>query len=98
MNKTKSNIIIKRAFIITAVAAIVLLFIVVMSNVSNLSVKKKELDTKISDLNQSIEEQNKKTEELEEYREYTKTREFTEDVAREKLGLIYPGEIILRAE
>lgn len=98
MNKAKRNKIIKRVFIITAVAAIVLLFILVMSNVSNLSAKKKELDVKISELNQSIEEQNKKTEELEEYREYTKTREFTEDVARDKLGLVYPGEIILRAE
>ncbi len=98
MNKAKRNKIIKWAFIITAVAAIALLFIVVMSNVSSISVKKKELDAKISELNQSIKEQNKKTIELEEYREYTKTREFTEDVAREKLGLVYPGEIILRAE
>ena len=98
MRREKRNKIIKRVFIATAVAALVLLFIVVLRNASGMSVKQKELDTKISELNKSIEEQNKKTAELEEYREYTKTREFTEEFARDKLGLVYPGEIILRAE
>ena len=98
MRRQKRNKIIKRAFIITAAVALVLLFILVLTNVSGLSVKKKELDTKISELNQAIKEQNEKTQRLEEYREYTKTREFTEEVARDQLGLVYPGEIVLRAQ
>lgn len=98
MDIKKRNKIIKRAFIATTVSALVLLFILVMTNVSSLSAKKKELDAKVSDIEKSIELQEKKTAELEAYKEYTKTREFTEQVAREKLGLIYPGEIVLRPE
>ncbi len=97
MRKEKRNKIIKRVFIITAVLSLVLLFILVLTNVSSLSAKKNDLDIKISELNKSIEEQNEKYAELEKYSEYTKTREFTEEVAREKLGLVYPGEIVLRA-
>ena len=98
MRREKRNKIIKRTFIATSVVVIALLFVVVLTNAFGMSAKKKELDAKISELQQSIEEQNQRTTELEEYREYTKTREFTEQVAREKLGLVYPGEIILRAE
>ena len=60
--------------------------------------KKKELEHKISEIEQSIQKQNERTLKLEEQKEYMKTREFTEDIARDKLGLVYPGEIVLRAD
>lgn len=98
MRKDDRKKTIKRVFIAVTVAVIGLLLVIVLANASSMSDRKKELETKISELNRSIDEQNKKTTELEEYREYTKTREFTEEIAREKLGLVYPGEIVLRAE
>ena len=98
MRKDDRKKTIKRVFIGVTVAVIGLLLVIVLANASSMSDRKKELETKISELNRSIDEQNKKTTELEEYREYTKTREFTEEIAREKLGLVYPGEIVLRAE
>ena len=39
-----------------------------------------------------------KTEEIEEYKQYTKSREYIEEVAREKLGLVYEGEVIFKEE
>lgn len=98
MRRDKRNKLIKRGFIVTAAVALLLLLILVLTNVAGLSVKKKELDAKISELNHAIEEENEKTLQLEEYKEYTKTREFTENVARDQLGLVYPGEIVLRAQ
>lgn len=50
---------------------------------------------------QSLEEQiaseEKRAEELEEYAKYTKTDEYVEKVAREKLGLVKKGEILFRS-
>ena len=47
---------------------------------------------------EQIEEQNKRSEEIEEYRKYTKTKQYVEDMAKEKLGLVYKDEVIFEAE
>ena len=96
--KRNRNKFIKITMITTMVGALALLLILVLVNVAGTSAKRKEYDAKISELNQAIEEQKDKTAELEELREYSKTREYIEDVARQKLGLIYPGEVLLKAE
>lgn len=36
--------------------------------------------------------------EIEEYGKYTQTKKFVEEVAKEKLGLVYEGEIIFKDE
>ena len=46
-------------------------------------------------LQQQITEENDRTENIEEFRSYTKTDPYIEKVAREKLGLVYPDEIPL---
>ena len=33
---------------------------------------------------------------MEEQKEYTKTKEYIEKIAKEKLGLVYPNEIIFK--
>ncbi len=43
-----------------------------------------------------IEEEQDRTEEIEEYGKYTQTKKFVEEVAKEKLGLVYEGEIIFK--
>lgn len=98
MSNKRRNKIIKRAAIVISGAVLLLLFILVLTNAAGLSDKKRELDTKISEIEHAIQNQNEKTLKLEEQREYMKTREFTEEAARDKLGLVYPGEIVLRAE
>ena len=39
-----------------------------------------------------------RAEEIAEYEKYTQTKKFVEEIAKEKLGLVYEGEIIFRDE
>ena len=52
----------------------------------------------IQQLNEQIAEEEQRSEEIEEYRKYTQTKKYAEDVAKEKLGLVYEGEIIFKEE
>jgi len=47
-------------------------------------------------LNQKIRAEGERTEELEEEKKYVKTDEYIEEVAREKLGLINPNEVLFK--
>lgn len=47
---------------------------------------------------EQIDEQNVRTEEIEEYRKYMQTKQYVEDMAKQKLGLVYPDEIIFEAD
>jgi cell division protein FtsB len=55
-----------------------------------------ENQEKITRLKQEIEEEELRSRSIEEYRAYTETDQFIEQVAREKLGLLYEGETIFR--
>ncbi len=49
-------------------------------------------------LMQEIEAEQARTEEIEEYEKYTQTKKYVEELAKEKLGLVYEGEIIFKDE
>ena len=49
-------------------------------------------------LQAQLEEEKERAEELEEYRIYVKTKQYAEEVAKEKLGLVNPDEILLKPE
>lgn len=51
-----------------------------------------------AELQDQIAAEEKRTEEIEEMEKYSETLGYTEDVAKEKLGLINEGEIIFRDE
>lgn len=51
-----------------------------------------------AELQNQIAAEEKRTEEIEEMEKYSETLGYTEDVAKEKLGLINEGEIIFRDE
>lgn len=53
---------------------------------------------RIAELETEIVEEEQRAVEIEEYGNYTKTREYIEEVAREKLGLVYEGEVIFKEE
>ncbi len=44
-----------------------------------------------------IREETERSQELEEYERYTQTNKFKEEVARDKLGLVYDNQIIFEA-
>jgi len=51
---------------------------------------------RIEELNAEILKEEQRAEDIAEYKEYTQTREYIEEVAREKLGLVYEGEVIFK--
>lgn len=51
---------------------------------------------RIEELQSEIAKEEQRAEEIEEYKQYTKSREYIEEVAREKLGLVYEGEVIFK--
>lgn len=68
-------------------------------------IKSIELKEKISDysvreaqLTKQIQEEETRKKEIEEYKVYTQTKAFYEEVAKDKLGLVYEGEIIFKQE
>ena len=81
------------------VCMVVLLLMVVVF------IKSVELKEKIADyslreeqLTREIQDEEIRREEIEEYRIYTQTKAFYEEVAEDKLGLVYEGEIIFKQE
>lgn len=65
---------------------------------SSLRTKKDETNERIASLERQIEEQQKRKFDLEEHERYTKTIKYVEEVAKEKLGLVYEDEIIFEPE
>lgn len=44
-----------------------------------------------------IEEEEQRTEEIEELKKYVQTKKYVEDIAKERLGLVYEDEILFKA-
>ena len=55
-----------------------------------------EMQERAAELEQQIAEEEQRTKDIEEYSKYTKTDEYVEEVARDKLGLVKQGEIIFK--
>ena len=49
-------------------------------------------------LMEQLEAEEERTREIEEFKKYTETKKYIEEVAREKLGLVYEDEIIIQTE
>ena len=85
---------------LAGVAAIMLMAIiclVVSRSSGRLMDKNAAYDKQIAALTQQIDEQNKRKEELQTRSIYVTTKQFIEEFAREKLGLVYEDELIFRA-
>ena len=74
------------------------LMIVVMVNNRNLKQKLAVYQQKEEMLQEQIEAEKQRAEEIDEFEKYTKTKKYIEDIAREKLGLVYEDEIIIQTE
>lgn len=55
-------------------------------------------DEKIVQLKQEIAKEKQQSKEMEKQKAYQKTKQYIEDLARQKFGLVYPGEFILKPE
>lgn len=67
---------------------------------SAMSLQKKidAYDARIQELTAEIQKEEQRAKDLEEFRKYTQTKGYVEEVAQDKLGLVYDGEIIFRQE
>ena len=55
-------------------------------------------DARAAELEEQIEDETERTEEIRELKEYMQTDEYAEEVAREKLGLVKENEIVFQEE
>lgn len=78
----------------------VVLMILVVVSVKSVELKAKMADyqTREQILQEQIDAENERAEQIEEYRTYTQTKKYVEEVAKEKLGLVNEGEIIYKPE
>jgi len=60
--------------------------------------KNQEYEAQRVELESKIQEQKERSEQLEEYKKYIQTKKFAEEIAKNKFGLIYPDEIIIKPE
>lgn len=83
-------------FLVMSVLLILLLVVTVKS--VELQAKKAGYSEREQVLMEQIESEKKRSEEIEEYRKYTQTKKYAEEVAKDKLGLVKEGEIIFKEE
>lgn len=83
----------------TLVTIVVLMMLVVVTIKSvELQGKKEAYALQEQALLEEIEAEKQRTEEIEEYGKYTQTKKYVEELAKDKLGLVYEGEIIFKDE
>ena len=71
-----------------SMAFLAIIMIIAVVGINSISLRQK----------QQIDAENARTEELKELETYTKTKKYAEEVAKDKLGLVYDNEIIFKEE
>ncbi len=80
-------------FAIILVVAVLLVLLSVKT--INLRARVSEYDERVARLEEEIADEEARSEELDEREIYIQTKQYVEEVARDRLGLVYPGEILL---
>ena len=65
---------------------------------SRLQVKAKVYAAREAELSEEIEKERERTQEIEDQKKYMQTDKYVEEVARQKLGLVYPNETIYKSD
>ena len=80
------------------VFVVLILFGIIAYKKIDLEKRSVQAKQKIEILNAQIQEEEERAEEIKNLEAYVQTKRYIEDVAREKLGLVYEDEIILQQE
>lgn len=83
-------------FLVSIVVVMVLVAVWVRS--MEMQRKLDSYEAKEAQLQEQIADEEGRSQEIEEYRKYTQTKKYAEEVAKEKLGLVYDDEILFRQE
>ena len=65
---------------------------------SSLRAKNADYKAQEAELKEQLRAEEERSEEIDELEEYVGTDKYVEDVAKDKLGLVYPNEILFEAE
>lgn len=87
-----------RQSVMAILAVLILLVAVVSVNAMTLRAKEKSYQVQEMELAEQIEEEKARAKEIDELEKYVSTDEYVEEVAKDKLGLVYENEIIFKAE
>ncbi len=77
---------------------IILMGAIVLVNSMTLKAKEKAYKEQEIELQQQIKEEKQKAKEIDKLEDYVGTDAYVEDIAREKLGLVYEDETIFKAK
>ena len=88
----------KSISLVLAVAVVVILVAAVSINVWSLGRHLRENNARIEEVRKELASEEQRAADIEEYRRYTETDSYIEEIAREKLGLIYEGETVFKEE
>ncbi len=80
------------------VFVVLILFAIVTYRRIGLSEEKDKAQVNLTRLDAQIQKEKERQTDIENFREHTKTQEYIEEIAREKLGLVYEDEIIFEPE
>lgn len=83
-------------FLVSLVVVIILVVVAVKR--VELGAKSEVNQARIEELNAQIADEEARAEEIAEYEKYTHTKGFVEEIAHDKLGLVYEGEIIFKQD
>lgn len=84
---------------ILSVSGVIIVLAITLSVASiSLNAKNEEYKAQEAELKKQLEAEKARSEEIDELEEYVGTDEYVEDVAKDKLGLVYPNEILFEAE
>lgn len=92
--KKKEN---RLGMLMVTITVLMLLIVVSVKSVQ-LYQKLQTNQARIAQLQQQLEAETERTAEIEEYGKYTQTKKYVEEVAKDKLGLVYEDEIIFMPE
>ena len=83
-----------------ALVTMVLLMLVAVVNIRKVELKEKQAVyiARREELQAKIDREEARAEELKEYEKYTQTQKYIEDIAKEKLGLVYEDEIVFKTQ
>lgn len=71
---------------------------IVIYNRQELSKTDAQAEARIKELEEDIKDAKEETKDIEKKKAYVQTQKFIEEMAREKLGLVYKDEIIFKSE
>lgn len=88
---------VKRSMQLIVFVVVIFTFTLCISG-ATMYAKNSEYDKLINQLEQQLEEEENRTQEITDFEEHTNTDAYIEEVAKEKLGMAYPNEIILKSK